>query len=117
MVDKINENGFLTGVQKPQQKNKYIAIVDDFKRKDICIDFDFTPDVSHGEVVKRFIQEELPQADIDTFQITKTNGETYAPALKSVLDEIQKGRKYDALNLSMSAPVNFTYTNLQSIKY
>lgn len=109
MVNKINKHASSTGFQKPLQKNKDIAIVDDFKTKDICIDFDFTPDVSHGEVVKRFIQEELPQANIDTFQITKTNGATYAPALKSVLDKIQKGRKYDALNLSMSAPVDFTY--------
>jgi len=109
LVDKINKHASSTGFQKPQKRNKDIAIVDDFKTKDICIDFDSTPDVSHGEVIKRFIQEGLPQANIDTFQITKSNGATYAPALKSVLDKIQKGHKYDALNLSMSAPVDFTY--------
>lgn len=109
MVDKINKHASLNSFQKPRQKNKDIAIVDDFKIKDICIDFDFTPDISHGEMVKRIIQEGLPQANIDSFQITKSNGATYTPALKLIVDKIQKGHKYDALNLSMSTPVDFTY--------
>ncbi len=49
------------------QDRPRIAVVDNFTHKEILIDLDGKPDLSHGEVVERFIEEGLPNAQIDRF--------------------------------------------------
>ncbi len=91
---------------------KKIAVVDNFSTKSICIDFLYTPDDSHGNVVKRFIEEGLPDAKIECFNLSKTEGgaeyfKEIDNNLGKILANIKKGEKYDALNMSESCDIEF----------
>lgn len=94
-----------------------IAIIDDFTNKSIFIDNDKTPDIAHGKVVERFIKEGLPNASVKEFDIKATEGMELLDGMNNQLDNmienIDKGAEYDALNLSISC--NKSFTDLRTV--
>lgn len=112
MGNDINTNAVKRPVDKSNAPVKKIALLDDFTNKSIYIDADDTPDLPHGEVVKRFIQEGAPNAKIEIFKMTaSSDGSIRAAdvnrALDKVLEQIDKGEKYDALNISAGNYLSF----------
>lgn len=110
---KIQEQGVKTPPDKTSGSNKKVAIIDDFTTKSVFIDKDAKPDVAHGEVVKRFIQEGLPQAQIDCFGVKSEEGndaflKSANAGLDSIIKKINNGEKYDALNISFSATTYYS---------
>lgn len=98
----------------PQHSKPNVAVIDNFDTKNICVDFGYTPDVAHGTVVKRLIEEGLPKAKIDCFKVNTTKSGTEVfdgvdNCLGAVLANIKKGQKYDALNLSQSCDIDLKY--------
>lgn len=90
--------------EQPQKPKLNIALIDIFKKTydSGCIDWDDLPDVSHGDITKRIIQEGLPNAEIDCF------GESMIGSLDEILKNIHNGKKYDALNLSCGIDNKFS---------
>lgn len=97
-------------------KRKRIAIVDDFTNKSVFIDADFKPDLTHGEVVSRFLEEGLPDAELVRFKghcIKATDDEmpsdeenicflrSISEQLDKILQDIKNGKTYDAINISL----------------
>lgn len=117
LENKLKTNKFHTKVmQKPvdnfKTTDKNIAIIDDFAKPSVFIDFDFEPDVSHGNVVKRLIEEGLPTAKIDCFDyggagIGAQDWQNTNIHLDEILTKIKDGKKYDAINLSLGNAISF----------
>lgn len=107
MTDAIIDTNAVSKPQQNSDKKLRIAIVDDFTTKSVFIDWDETPDISHGRAVKRFIEEGLPQAQIDTFDTKSDSSSEVNKQLDAVLKDIENGKKYDALNLSMGTVSSF----------
>lgn len=104
MVDKIVKIQQRQSTKGTNAKVRHIAVIDDFTNKSLFIDADFSPDISHGEAVTRFIKEGLPNSQIETFD-TKSSKNSEVGIIKcldELLKRIDRGEKYDALNLSFS---------------
>lgn len=93
----------------PGAQPKRIAVIDDFTNNSVFIDDDFLPDIPHGAVVARFIREGLPNAKIEPFDISNDKNRSSGTkiALDKILTDIDKGVKYDALNLSSGYGFDF----------
>lgn len=87
--------------QAKQQYQPRIAVIDKFPEKDCLIDYDYIPDIDHMAVVKRFIEEGLPDAQIDTYGMSLNDG------LSCILQNMKDGMKYDALNISLGDEISF----------
>ncbi len=85
-------------------KTMRIAIIDDFTNKSVFIDNDNNPDISHGQLVKRFIQEGLPNAQIESLDMNSPHN--ISTQLDYILTNIKNGQKYDAINLSAGNDAN-----------
>lgn len=121
MSDKINPN--FDNCANTYKKPK-IAIMDNFEDKSVFVDWDNKPDISHGDAVKRFIEEELPDAEIECFNnITMNEKPTLEKAeesfktlnenLNKVLKNIENGKKYDAINISQSSYIDIFLLSMQ----
>lgn len=78
-----------------------IAVIDEYKRRVVRVDWDKKPDMIHGEAVETFIRAGLPNADITRFD---TNLDEVS--VKRALDEILNSeQQYDAINLSKSSDI------------
>lgn len=86
-----------------------IAIIDCFAYKYMDLDNDGKPDISHGNLLLRFLEEGLPDAEIVKYDIDKHG--TYLVTmfyrifyvekeLAKLISNIENGEKYDALNFS-----------------
>lgn len=113
MADTISNTNVLLKPLANSDKKLKVAIVDDFTTKSIFVDGDNTPDIAHGKIMKRFIEEGLPEAQIDSFDIKSSYGAEMLMGtnsqLSSILQNINDGQKYDALNISLSGFINFSY--------
>lgn len=86
----------------PDKKGKYsdfnVAIIDDFDMK--------TPlmlNIPHGKLVRKFITENLPGVKIEEKKVKNgANVKEINEQFKAILREINEGKKYDAINLSMT---------------
>lgn len=125
MVDSIKnilaiKSSFTSNPVKTDEENLNIAIIDTFIEKKVVIDKDrffedspYEPDVAHGEVVRKIIQEGLPKAQIDIFDMNKikrvkvTDDDPLNAQLGMVLENIKNGEKYDALNISISEDCDY----------
>lgn len=109
----ITDNSFIqTKKAKDNSSVPTIAVIDDFSNKSIFIDYDDKPDISHGRAVKQFIEDELPQAKIITFDTKVGNGFTLTHninvQLEKILNELEKNnKKYNSINLSQEASMSF----------
>ncbi|NLF82362.1 MAG: S8 family peptidase [Candidatus Gastranaerophilales bacterium] len=121
MVTKLDLYNQMKGEQ-PSDKQKRIAIVDDFTNKSVFIDADFKPDLTHGEVVSRFLEEGMPDAELVRFNghcIQATDDEmpsdeenicflrSISEQLDKILQDIKNGKTYDAINISLGFDVDF----------
>lgn len=116
---KIQEQGIKAPPDKTSGSNKKVAIIDDFTTKSVFVDLDAKPDITHGEVIKRFIQEGLPQAQIDCFEVKSEEGndaflKSANASLDSIIKKIDDGEKYDALNISFSATTYYSTISKQT---
>ena len=81
-----------------------IAVIDEYHRKSVKIDWDNKPDMIHGVAVESFIKKGLPNAQISRFD---TNLDEVS--VKNALDDIIKSRvKYDAINISKSSDIKIS---------
>lgn len=111
MIYKLKPINEVTKTIEPKKPNLNIAIIDDFSNKSVFIDSDDIPDVAHGKVVERFIKEGLPDAQISEFDIKNAELPTALSNINNQLDnvlrEIKNGKKFDALNISLSDNSSF----------
>ena len=86
---------------------KNILVIDNFKMDDIDVNGDILADVSHGFVTSSMIEKNLPDAKVVKCHIFPEKGinhnfivDKFDSLLVSVLECIEKGKKFDAINLS-----------------
>ena len=111
-VDRIIPDSCIT------QKTKNIVILDNFKNTNVCIDYDVIPDVPHGFVVSKIIENGLPDSNIK--KINVPTGKNFYESdnrkniIKPLLNDIKNGKKYDAMNISMGIPISFQKFSYQT---
>lgn len=87
---------------------KTFAIIDSFNKKNVDIDSDEKPDVSHGEIVEKMLLTEQPDAKIIRYDVSHdkvpgaTNPDRVYDALTDVARRIDSGEKIDGVNYSAS---------------
>ncbi|MBR5303990.1 MAG: hypothetical protein IKU37_04090 [Candidatus Gastranaerophilales bacterium] len=91
-----------------QKPAKNILVIDNFRSDNIDINGDFLCDVSHGFVTSSMIEKNLPDAKVVKCHIFPEKGinqdfvvNRFDSLLTSVLECIEKGKKFDAINLSL----------------
>ena len=97
----------------PNTKCPRIAVIDNFIRKNKDLDQDGIHDTTHGDIVFRFLEEGLPNADIAKFDIDEdlpflSYAERVGRQLEKLIKLIEKGEKFDVVNLSFSFNRKFT---------
>lgn len=121
MGDTIIKNKQTVTAPKQPDHKLSVAIVDNFSPsfafnmsdESVFTKSDYQSNIAHGQIVRRFIEEGLSDAQIEQFNIksAKSGSETakgISTQLGIVLQNItKKGKKYDALNLSMSKDLCF----------
>ena len=80
-----------------------IAVIDEFDKKSIKIDYDLKPDVSHGKAVVSILRAGLPNAKIKKYN-TNLSEKSLCNALKKILDSEDK---IDAINLSKASYISY----------
>lgn len=96
-----------------QVKPVKIVVVDDFKTKIIDIDGDQIADLSHGEVVEKYVLNNNPVARIEKMQINADKDGTfdiqdYTNQMNTLADRIEAGEKFDAVNVSLADEIDLT---------
>lgn len=106
-------------------KRPTVAIVDAYLSKNNPVDlFDRTLDISHGQAVELFVLAQCPAANIErknaekfiSIGNTKTNSKSNNPEtnvdasieLMKLAEEVKKGKKLDAVNLSIGQAIKIT---------
>ena len=86
---------------------KYILVLDDFDEKDLHINDDDTCDITHGELVSKIIESELPEYDVDKIDahVHCTSDSFFKHRLFDRI--LHGGKKYDAANVSVGAHISF----------
>jgi hypothetical protein len=91
-----------------------IAVVDNFDSKTIDIDGDNIPDLSHGEVVERYLKAENPNVQINRFEVAidlatgNIENASLVQALEQVKKQMDSGEKFDAVNMSLAYEVDLS---------
>ena len=93
-------------------KSLRIAVIDGFTNKRIDFDNDGIGDLSHGDMIVRFLEEGLPNAEIVKFDLENPDiplevwrigpGYILKILLNRIINEIENGNNYDAINISIS---------------
>lgn len=88
-----------------------IAVIDNFDKKIVDIDADGTPDISHGDLVERYIKTQNPDAIITRVEIpTDANNQfdidIYTKKMNELADRIAAGEKIDAVNVSLASEID-----------
>ncbi len=100
---------------------KTVGVIDFFSNDHININLDFTPDVSHGFVTSRIIEEGLPEANVKKFDVLNGADEddndllyhNMDSILKKIRQDIKNGTKYHAINISLGEEIKFSSLNKQ----
>lgn len=101
-----------TDLNEKSMYTAHIAIVDNFSSKIVDVDGDNIPDLSHGEVVERYLKAENPAVIITRFQIdidTKSGNIDNASLIKALGDvkkQIDSGEKFDGVNMSLAYEID-----------
>lgn len=84
------ENMIKTQSQKPNSKPLRIAVIDNFDTGDSNCG-----NLKHGDIVTNIIKAQLPNAKIE-----KRSIDTFSKSLQDIIDNVERGVHYDAVNLS-----------------
>ena len=114
-----------------QPVNHKILVVDCFESPDICINDDEAPDIPHGEVVSKILENNLPNADIYKRSIVPPRWRQIAEDILRAIDIpipksnftnnldtlftgiLKRNEVFDAINMSLGA--EFRYDDLSEI--
>ena len=93
-------------------KSLRIAVIDGFTIKHVDLDNDGIPDLAHGDMISRFLEEGLPDAEIVKFDLQNHDDPVFAwrgiPGyqleimLKRIIADFENDIRYDAINISIS---------------
>lgn len=116
----IKNKPVVTAPKQPDHKLN-VAIVDNFSPsfafnmsdESIFQKTDYDSTITHGQIVRRFIEEGLPEAKIKQFNTKSSYGTALTKSINTQLgvvleDLTKKGEKYDALNLSKDISIPFS---------
>lgn len=93
-----------------QVNNPKLLVVDCFEVGTVNINNDDTPDIPHGEVVSKLLEENLPNADVYKRNVDFTNEgvSAFTEKLDTLFSGILKrGEKFDAINMSLGSDISF----------
>ncbi len=92
---------------KESPKKGNILVLDDFDKKEVFINDDNIPDVSHGEIVADIIEKGLPEYNVErkSFHIYNIQNKSIKENLFNNL--VNNNKKYDAANISIGLSVDF----------
>lgn len=96
-----------------------VAIVDNFTEKDFDVDGDGVADLSHGQMMERYIQAYHPQTTFQRFEMPysgQQNGDVFLRHLKTLSQQVASGKQFDGLNLSLGEEIPFTTLSFESGK-
>ena len=92
-------------------KTKNIVVLDNFKKTNVHIDYDLIPDVPHGVVVSKIIENGLPNSNIKKINVPLAKkfyeSDNRKNIINPLLKDIKNGKKYDAINISMGIHMSF----------
>ena len=93
-------------------KSLRIAVIDGFTVKRVDLDNDGISDLTHGDMISRFLEESLPDAEIVKFDLQNPDdpvfiwrgipGYQLEIMLRRIIADIENDRRYDAINISIS---------------
>ncbi len=84
-----------------EYKDTSVIVIDDFNKKDVE-----TLGIPHGKLVQKYITENLPGVNVYRchLNMNENNNDSYVDIiciLKDILNDIKRGKKYDAINMSI----------------
>lgn len=92
-------------------KHKDILVIDGFKNNIVRVDKDCFGDIPHGKVTAGIIEQGLPNANVYKRNINKSDMDHIDSMKKNVVnplfEEMKKGIKYDAVNLSIGTEISY----------
>ncbi|MFH0703287.1 MAG: hypothetical protein V2B14_07135 [bacterium] len=81
-----------------------IAVVDSFGNKNIDVDGDKEPDISHGESITRMIKGKNPDAEVSKFE--GESPEDFNKSCEEIADRVKNGEEIDGVNMSLAQEMN-----------
>lgn len=96
-----------SGFSKP----KNFIVFDNFYKSNVKIDNDMIPDVPHGVVISKIIENGIPNANIKKISIPSEEESSDTLDLQNlfsgIFKDLKSGKKYDAMNLSLGHLIEF----------
>lgn len=121
LADTVIKNKQVVTASKQADHKLNVAIVDNFSPsfafnmsdESVFLNPDYKSTITHGQIVRRFIEEGLPDAKIKQFNTRSSYGKALTKSINTqlgaVLEDItKKGEKYDVLNLSKDISIPFS---------
>ncbi|MEW5819250.1 MAG: hypothetical protein AB1782_03595 [Cyanobacteriota bacterium] len=110
-ADKTRVNIDPNKIKTPEPQR--IVVLDNFQNKMIDIDGDNIDDLSHGEVVEKYILANNPSAEIVRMEIKadeqgKFRVEDYTRQMNALADRIEAGEHFDAVNISLAREIDLS---------
>lgn len=96
------------------QKSKNIAVIDDFKNKEIDVDGDGINDLSHGEIVSRYAGQNgdnIQKFDVTTIDPKDNQSKLNTDKINKSLETILKNPG-DITDINLSSEISFSFKDL-----